>query len=102
MSKSALEALTRCLAKEERGYGIRVNAIAPGLVDTSMGRLVAKVVRGMDNIQELYPAAPFGRLAQPSDVGELCAFLVSESGSYISGQVIFVDAGVPASELLTS
>lgn len=94
MTKAALEILAKCLAMEERPYGIRVNVIAPSVVETEMGRRLVKGTRGVENIKDLYPVAPFNRVAQPYDIGNLCAFLVSEKGSYISGQVIFVNAGI--------
>ena len=53
MGKAALEALARTLAKEERRHGIHVNVVAPGLVDTEMGRRLAKATAGADDIHEL-------------------------------------------------
>ena len=93
MTKSALEALAKCLANEERAHGIRVNVIAPSIVETEMGQRLVKGSRGVENIKDLYPVAPFGRVAQTYDIANLCAFLVSEKGGYISGQVIFLNAG---------
>jgi NAD(P)-dependent dehydrogenase (short-subunit alcohol dehydrogenase family) len=92
MAKAALEGMAKVLAKEELPNNIRVNIIAPGLVETEMGRRIVKAVVGRD-IKELYPTMPFGRVCQPSDIGNLCAFLCSNEGAYISGHVIYVDGG---------
>lgn len=92
MAKSALESLMKTLSKEEGPNGIRVNAIGPGLVETEMGRRLSKA-RGAADIKDLYKTYPFGRVCQPEDIGNLAAYLCSDEGSYISGQVIYVDGG---------
>jgi len=92
MAKSALESLALTLAKEEQGHGIRVNIVAPGLVVTEMGRRLMKAF-GVDEISTLDPGSPFGRVCTPEDVAGVVAFLVSENGSYVSGQRIEVDGG---------
>lgn len=92
MAKAALEGIAKVLAKEEQPNNIRVNIMALGLVETDMGRRLVKALVGKD-IQELYPDMPFGRVCRPSDVGNLCAFLCSDQGSYISGHTIYVDGG---------
>ena len=76
MAKAAMEALAGTLAKEERRNGIRVNVIRPGLVETEMGRRLAKATRGVQDIKELYQSSPFGRVGQPSDIGNMVSFLV--------------------------
>jgi 3-oxoacyl-[acyl-carrier protein] reductase len=93
MAKAAMEALAMTLAKEERQHGIRVNVIRPGLVETEMGYKLAKATRGIQNMKELYPSSPFGRVAQPSDIGSVVAFLVSGKGEYITGAIIKVSGG---------
>ena len=92
-AKACLETMAMCMAKDERKHGIRVNVIAPGLVETEMGRRLMRAVRGVEDIKELYPEYPFGRICQPEDIGNLCAFLASEGGGYISGHVIYLDGG---------
>ncbi|MBM4453497.1 MAG: glucose 1-dehydrogenase [Chloroflexi bacterium] len=99
MAKAALEGMAKVLAKEELQNNIRVNIIAPGLVETEMGRRLVKANVGRD-IKELYPTMPFRRACQPSDIGNLCAFLCSEDGGYISGHVIYVDGGGTIGQML--
>ena len=91
MAKAAMESLMLVLSREEGPNGVRVNAIAPGLIETEMGRRLS-AAHGSD-IKDLYSVHPFGRVGQPEDIGNLAAFLCSEEGSYISGQVIYVDGG---------
>lgn len=92
MAKAALEALTKVLSKEEGPNGVRVNCIGPGLVDTEMGKRLVKGRSGED-IKDLYAKYPFGRVAQPEDIGNLCAFLCSPEAEYVSGQVVWVHGG---------
>jgi len=99
MAKSALEGIAKVLAKEELQNNIRVNIIAPGLVETEMGRRLVKANVGRD-IKELYPTMPFRRACQPSDIGNLCAFLCSEDGGYISGHTLYIDGGGTIGQIL--
>ena len=93
-AKACLEALAMSMAKDERQRGIRVNVIAPGVVETEMGKRLIKFTRGVEDIKEIYPEYPFGRVCQPEDVAKLSAFLASEDGGYISGHVIHMDGGM--------
>lgn len=93
-AKACLEALAMSMAKDERQHGVRVNVIAPGLVETDMGRRLVKATQGVDDIKEIYPEYPFGRVCQPEDIARLSAFLASEDGGYISGHVIHLDGGM--------
>jgi len=93
MGKAALEALALTLAKEERPHGIRVNVVAPGLVETEMGVRLAKAVAGINDIRDLDAAMPFGRVCQPEDVANVVRFLVSPRNSYVTGERISVHGG---------
>jgi len=93
MGKAALEALAFTLAKEVRHRGIRVNVVAPGLVETEMGRRLVKATAGVTDIHELDRVMPFGRVCRPEDVANAVRFLVSERGAYITGEKLNVYGG---------
>jgi len=87
-SKAGLEALMKTLAKEWARKGIRVNAIAPGLVNTKMTtELPQMVVDGFTQHTLLK------RLAEPEEVANVICFLLSPLSSFMTGQVIYVDGG---------
>jgi NAD(P)-dependent dehydrogenase (short-subunit alcohol dehydrogenase family) len=92
MGKAAMEALAWTLVKEEQRHGIHVNVVAPGLVETEMGRRLVKA-GGVEDISTLHAAMPFGRVCQPEDVADVVRFFVSDAGSYLSGQRVVVDGG---------
>jgi NAD(P)-dependent dehydrogenase (short-subunit alcohol dehydrogenase family) len=93
MGKSAMEALAFTLAKEERPYGIRVNVVAPGLVETEMGRRLMKATAGVTDLRELDRVMPFGHVCQPEDVANVVRFFVSPQNSYLTGERIYCDGG---------
>lgn len=93
MGKAALEALAFTLAREERHSGIHVNVVAPGLVDTDMGKRLARAAMGADDIRDLDRRFPFGRVCTPGDVAAVVRFLVSDAAGYVTGQKICVDGG---------
>jgi NAD(P)-dependent dehydrogenase (short-subunit alcohol dehydrogenase family) len=93
MGKAAMEALAFTLAKEERRHGIHVNVVAPGLVETEMGRRLVRATRGVGDIRALDRHMPFGRVCQPEDVANVVRFLVSERAGYVSGERIYVHGG---------
>jgi NAD(P)-dependent dehydrogenase (short-subunit alcohol dehydrogenase family) len=93
MGKAALEALAFTLSKEEKKSGIRVNVVAPGLVETEMGRRLVKGAMGVDDIRKLDAVMPFGRVCQPEDVANAVRFLVSDWASYITGEKLNVYGG---------
>lgn len=93
MGKTAMEALAYTLAKEERAHGVRVNIVAPGLVETEMGRRLMKATAGVDDLRQLDAAMPFGRVCQPDDVANVVRYLVSPGNSYLTGERIYCDGG---------
>lgn len=93
MGKAAIEALAYGLYKEELEYGTRVNIVAPGVVETDMGRRLVKA-RGIDNIRDMDADMPFGHVCTPEDVANVVRYLVSEQNSYLTGERIYVDGGV--------
>lgn len=93
MGKAALDSLAFTLAKEERPNGIHVNIVAPGLVESDMGRRLAKAVVGVDDIRELDRRMPFGRVCQPEDVADVVRYLVSERAGYLTGERLNVWGG---------
>jgi NAD(P)-dependent dehydrogenase (short-subunit alcohol dehydrogenase family) len=93
MGKAALEALAQTLWKEERRNNIHVNIVAPGLVETEMGKRLAKATRGVQDIHELDKVSAFGHVCTPEEVASVVRFVVSEAASYVTGQRIYVDGG---------
>ena len=93
-AKNAMATMAQCIAKELSWQGIRVNCVAPTIVESDMGLNLVLDWAGVDDPGELYGKVPFDRLIRPDDVGELCVFLASDKASHISGQVIFLDAGI--------
>jgi len=91
-SKGALDALTRSMAVDLAPYGIRVNAVAPGATlnrDPAPPHYARWVEQSKAGI-------PLGRLATPEDIAAAVAFIASDAGAYITGQVIYVDGGLTA------
>src|ERR1044072_7753095 len=91
-SKAALEHLTKQLALELSVRGIRVNAVAPGPVDTAM----AKAVHSAAIRADYHDAIPLGRYGLEEEIAEAVFFLASDRASYITGQVLAVDGGFNA------
>ena len=91
MAKAAKEALAVTLSREERGNGIRVNVVAPGLVETEMGRRLMKANAGVTDMRSLDASMPFGKVCQPEDVANVVRFLVSDRNGYITGERIYCD-----------
>ena len=93
MGKAALEALAMTLYKEERRHNIHVNIVAPGLVETEMGKRLARATRGVQDIHELDKTSAFGHVCTPEEIASVVRFVVSDAASYVTGQRIYVDGG---------
>lgn len=91
MAKAAIEALGLTLAKEELPNNIKVNIVAPGLVDTSMGQKLMKAVADVDDMRTLDASMPFGRVCTPDDVAAVVRWLAGDQNTYVTGQKINVD-----------
>ena len=85
-TKFAVNGITKSLARELAPYGIRVNAVAPGIINTDM---VAKLPKEM--IEPLIKTIPFGRIGEPEDIANAFLFLSSNLSSYITGVILSVD-----------
>ena len=87
-SKGAVVALTRCLSLELAEYGILVNSIAPGVIDTD-------ILKSWDEAERAKLASyqPLGRIGQPDDIANVASMLANPRTDYITGQVIVVDGG---------
>ncbi len=92
-SKGAIVALTRNMALDYAGRGIRVNCICPGFIETP---LIAAILRDRERTARLTALHPLGRLGQPEDIANMAAFLASEQASWITGQAFAVDGGLSA------
>jgi NAD(P)-dependent dehydrogenase (short-subunit alcohol dehydrogenase family) len=90
VAKGGVEALTRSLAADFSGIGLRVNAIAPGLMDTPATHKFVSTDLGRNAVAAQYP---LGRHGEAADAAELAAFLISDAAGWISGQVIAADGG---------
>lgn len=94
-SKAGLAMLTKCMAMEFGPHRIRVNAVAPGLIEVECERVSAEYKRNF------LPMIPYGRLGLPSDVARAVAFLASDVADFITGTVLPIDGGFLTGRPLT-
>lgn len=87
-SKAALIWATKCVAKELGVYNIRVNAVAPGLTQTTMGNFKSE-----DELQKVINVTSLGRMATPEEIAKGIAYLASEDASFVTGHVLVIDGG---------
>ena len=98
-TKAAVISVTQSMAQELAGYNIRVNAIAPGVIDTPMWDVVDAQFAKYENKpkgqkkREVGEAVPLGRMGDPADVADPCVFLASDAARYITAQTLNVDGG---------
>lgn len=88
-SKAGINGLTKTLSKEFGIRGVRVNAIAPGFIETPMTKTLT------DEVKEAYlNQIPLNKFGQPQDIAKACLFLASNDSSYITGQILSVNGGM--------
>lgn len=90
-SKAGAVALTRTLAQAWAGDGVRVNGVAPGLVDTKLTKVTTE---NPERLAGALRGIPLGRLGQPADMAGATLFLASPLASYVTGQTLIVDGGL--------
>ena len=94
VSKAAIVSLTRTAAVEWAARGVRVNAVAPGYVETDL--LKTAVAEGRVNIEPIIARTPTRRLAEPREIAKSIYFLCSDDASYVTGHMLHVDGGFDA------
>jgi NAD(P)-dependent dehydrogenase (short-subunit alcohol dehydrogenase family) len=92
-SKHAVEGLTKTAALEAAPHGVRVNAVAPGPVETE---LLSRVAGGLDRMNAMAKGVPLGRLGRPEDIAQAIVFLASRNAEFISGEIVHVNGGKTA------
>lgn len=88
-AKAGVIGLTKACAKEMAALNIRVNAVAPGFIETAMTDGIPEKIR-----EGMIASIPMGRMGQPEDIARAVCFLASDDASYITGQVLVVDGGL--------
>ncbi len=88
-SKGGIISFTRSLAKEVAPFNIRVNAVAPGFIETDMVKTLKE-----EFIKQMMPHIPMARFGKVEEVAKLVSFLASDESNYITGQAIKIDGGL--------
>jgi 3-oxoacyl-[acyl-carrier protein] reductase len=88
VAKAGVNTLTKVLAKEVAGAGVRVNCIAPGLVRSEMGERLLRF-----HGEAILAGIPLGRAGEPADIGRAAVFLASADAAWITGKIVRVDGG---------
>lgn len=91
MSKAAILSMTETLAVEVAGIGVRVNAIAPGLVET---RFASSIVQNPTLREHVVRRTPLGRYGQPDEIAGAAVYLLSDAASFVTGHALVVDGGM--------
>ena len=87
-SKAALIWITKSVSRELGSYGIRVNGIAPGLIDTDMGNYKSK-----EELDKVLNRTSIMRMGKPEEVAKAALYIASEDASYMTGQILVIDGG---------
>ena len=90
-SKGAIDQLTRVMALALADRGVRVNAVAPGTIATELAKNA--VLTSEDAKARILSRTPMRRLGEPSEIADVCAFLLSDASSYVTGEIVVVDGG---------
>jgi len=90
-SKGGIRMLARTIAVELAQYGITVNDVCPGAIDTPMD---ASLKRKPEEMQELLSEIPMARMGKPEEVAELCVYLASDAAAYVTGASYYLDGGM--------
>jgi len=90
-SKGAIDQLTRVMALALADQGVRVNAVAPGTIATELARNA--VLTSDEAKARILSRTPMKRLGEPSEIADVCAFLLSDAASYVTGEIVVVDGG---------
>ncbi|GAA6189620.1 SDR family oxidoreductase [Litorivita sp. NS0012-18] len=96
-SKAGVISLTQTTACDLGGYGVRVNAVCPGLIETGMTKRVFDYARGAGKEEKLGKRCELRRYGHPEEIASAIAFLASDDASYVTGQALPVDGGNTAS-----
>ena len=87
-SKAALIWATKCVAKELGTYGVRVNAVAPGMTNTSMGNYKSE-----EDLHKVIDATSLKRMADPEEIAKGIVYLASDDASFVTGHILVIDGG---------
>jgi glucose 1-dehydrogenase len=91
VSKGGINQLTRVMALALADRGVRVNAVAPGTIATELARQA--VLTSDEARDRILSRTPMGRLGEPSEIADVCAWLLSDAASYVTGEIVVVDGG---------
>jgi NAD(P)-dependent dehydrogenase (short-subunit alcohol dehydrogenase family) len=96
-SKAGVISIVQTTAYQTYGSGVRINAICPGLIETGMTKPTFDRARERGNEDKIGQINPMKRFGQPSEIGEMACFLLSDRASYVNGQAVPVDGGLSSS-----
>ena len=96
-SKAAVISIVQTVAYQLYGTGIRINGICPGLIETGMTKPIFERARDKGNDGRIGQLNPTARYGNPTEIGEMACFLLSDRASYVNGQAVPVDGGLSAS-----